>query len=222
MMNTTVDLQQPTYISNKAYLGLCDHIVDCVVDAVEFARGDPQSRYCLPSHQPEYVPLRKFVVLLVKLSHTSVYLIATALVYIDRLKRTGRLVLDNAAHERLILGALMLASKHLADVPHGMGDMIDLILPFSKREIVQLELDFRNALEDNFEISDVEMLVQLQSIFTAVTSCQYRHPPQMCPYQGYPRPTMAQFYPLHHYAAVDKRKGFRNLWRRLRRTSTSV
>lgn len=221
-MNSTVNLQHPIYISNKGLLGLCDHVVDRIVDAVEFARGDPQFRYCLPSHQLEYAPLRKFVMLLVKLLRTSVCSIATALVYVDRLKSTGRLVLDNATHERLILGALMLASEHLDDVPHGFSDRTDLSLPFSRREIVQLEFDFRDALDDNLDVSDDEMSVQLHSIFEAVMSCQHRHPPQMCPHEGYPRPTMAQYYPPHHYAAVDRRKGFRNLWRRLRRISTSA
>ncbi|KAI5993641.1 hypothetical protein EDD15DRAFT_913225 [Pisolithus albus] len=221
-MNPTVDLQQPIYISNKGLLGLCDHVVDRLVDAVESARGEPQFRHCLPSHQLVYAPLRKFVLLVVKSLGTSVYSIATALAYVDRLKSTGRLALDNATHERLILGALMLASEHLGDVPHGLSTRSDLSLPFSRGEIVQLEFDFRNALDDNLDIPDDEMSVQLQSIFEAVMSCQHRHPPEMCPHEGYPRPTMAQFYPPHHYAAVDRQKDCRNLWRWLRRVSISA
>lgn len=221
-MNPTVDLEQPIYISNKKLLGLCDHVVDRLVDAVEFAKGEPQFRHCLPSHQLVYVPLRKFVVLVVKSLGTSVYSIAIALAYIDRLKSTGRLVLDNATHERLILGALMLASEHLSDVPHKLSDRTDLVLPFSREEIVQLEFDFRNALDDNLDISADEMSAQLHSIFEAVVSCHHRHPPEMCPHEGYPRPTMAQFYPPHHYAAVDRPKGCCNLWRWLRRMSTSA
>ncbi|KAI6152335.1 hypothetical protein BKA82DRAFT_2953295 [Pisolithus tinctorius] len=194
-MSTTVDLEQSIDISNNARHRLCDCIVDCVVDAVDFTRGCPQNYCCPPSNQSEYDCLRKFVILLVTLSHPSVHSIAVALVYIDRLILTERFVLDNAARKRLVLGSLMLASKHQSDVPLINGDWSAFNLPFSRKEIDQMELDFLDALEYDLQASDDELLEHSLSIVEILSSLRH---PRYCPDHSPSRPMSAQYYPPHH------------------------
>ncbi|KAI6152332.1 hypothetical protein BKA82DRAFT_2952831 [Pisolithus tinctorius] len=197
-MSTTVDLKQFVDISNNQRHRLCDYIVDCVVDAVDFAGGYPPTYCCPPSNQPEYALLRKLVILLVTLSHPSVYTIAVALVYIDRLILTGRLVFDNATRERLVLGALMLASKHQSDVPLEDEDWTAFSLPFSRKEIDQMELEFLDALEYDLQVLDDELLEHSLPIVEILSSIRT---PWYCPDHSPSRPMKAQYYPTHHYAA---------------------
>ncbi|KAI6034948.1 hypothetical protein F5J12DRAFT_923994 [Pisolithus orientalis] len=235
-MSTTIDLEQFVDISNNARHRLCDYIVDCVVDAVDFARGCPQNYCCPPSNQPEYACLRKFVILLVTLSHPLVHSIAVALVYIDRLIPTDRFVLGNAARERLVFGALMLASKHQSDDPLMNGDWSTFGLPFSRKEIDQMDLYFLDALEHDLQVSHDELLEHSLSIVEILSSLRQ---PWYCPDHSPSRPMNAQYYPPHHYAAsgssqtlaesggrrdiggtlaTSRGKSFRALWRWLRRT----
>ncbi|KAI6127453.1 hypothetical protein EDD16DRAFT_1702539 [Pisolithus croceorrhizus] len=198
-MITLVDLKKLFDVSNNVRMRLCDYVVDCVADAVEFARENshPQPRCCSPSRHPEYALLRKFVDRLIKLSRPSIHAIVIALVYIDRLKFTGCLVADGATCERLALGTLLLATKYLSDFRIRNRDWIVAGLHFSRKEITQLEIKFLSALDYRLQVSDDKMRNYQRSICEAVASL---HIPQTCLYHGCPRPMITHDYPPHHYA----------------------
>lgn len=198
-MITLADIKKLFDISNNARMRLCDYVVDCVADAVEFAR---ENRYslpccCSPSRQPEYALLRKFVDRLIRLSRPSIHAVVIALVYVDRLKSTGFLVSDGVTCERLVLGTLLLAIKYLSDFPIRKGDWVISGLHFSRKEITRLEIKFLSALDYKLQVSDDKMRNHQRSICETVASL---HIPRTCPYHGCPRPMITHDYPPHHYA----------------------
>lgn len=180
-MITLVDLKKLFDVSNNARMRLCDYVVDCVVDAVAFARGNRDSlrRCCSPSRQPEYALLRKFVDRLIRLSRPSIHAVVIALVYIDRLKFSGFLVPDGVTCERLVLGTLLLAIKYSSDFPTRKGDWVIAGLHFSRKEITRLEIKFLSALDYQLQVSVDQIRNHQRSICEAVTSLRA---PRTCPY----------------------------------------
>ncbi|KAI6034551.1 hypothetical protein BKA83DRAFT_672532 [Pisolithus microcarpus] len=197
-MITLVDLKKLFDISNNARMRLCDYVVDCVADAVEFAR---ENRYslpccCSPSRQPEYALLRKFVDRLIRLSRPSIHAVVIALIYMDRLKSTGFLVADGVTCERLVLGTLLLAIKYLSDFPIRKGRLGYCWSAFQPKGDYPAGNQFLSALDYKLQVSDDKMRNHQRSICETVASL---HIPRTCPYHGCPRPMITHDYPPHHY-----------------------
>ncbi|KAI6024496.1 hypothetical protein EDC04DRAFT_250358 [Pisolithus marmoratus] len=198
-MSTTINLKYLTNIPSDVRERLHEYVINCVADAVEFSRGNlfPYRPCCSPARLPEYVLLKAFVVKLIERSFVSVYGVALALVYIDRLKHQELLINHKgaAACERLFIGALMLAWKHLGDNSMTSYDWARMSLLFTEEEIEKLELQFIVALDHKLDVADYELLPHQQAISQIATS---RWTPSICPVHDNSRPMRAHFWPAHH------------------------
>jgi len=87
-----------------------DHIVDCIIDAVEFSKGNSPSLY-RPSHLRESNLLRQFISRVLRLSHVPMGTVLIALAYMDEMKLRHTLDYGTATYERVFLGALILANQ---------------------------------------------------------------------------------------------------------------
>ena len=89
-----------------------DYVVDCVVETVDYAMGRPSSsRGRAASRAPELAKFTTFVTNVITRAEVSMGTILGTLVYIDRAKPHLHIALEEWAHERVFLGALICASK---------------------------------------------------------------------------------------------------------------
>ncbi|KAI6152354.1 hypothetical protein BKA82DRAFT_677443 [Pisolithus tinctorius] len=198
-MANTINLKYLTNLTHDIESRLHDYVVDCIVNAVEFSRGNLFPRRCCPPSQlPEYSLLRQFAVRMIKKSGVSVYGIAVALVYIDRLKREELLAnYKEAVYERLFIGTLVLALRHLG---HGDSttshDWARMSMLFNRAEVEELELQFIVALDHKLDVAGYELLphqLVISQIASSLTT------PRICPLHDSSRPMRANFWLPDHY-----------------------
>ncbi|KAI6034949.1 hypothetical protein F5J12DRAFT_790028 [Pisolithus orientalis] len=197
-MSNTISLKYLPNLTHDVESRLHDYVVDCVVNAVEFSKGNLSPRRCCPPSQlPEFALFKQFVTRMIKKSGVSVHGIAVALVYIDRLKQEELLTnYKEAVYERLFIGALILALKHLG---HGnlttSHDWARMSLLFNPVQIEELELEFIVALDHKLGVAGFELLLHRLVILQITSSLTT---PRICPLHDNSCPMRANFCPPHH------------------------
>lgn len=203
-MTSTINLKYLTSLTNDMRSRLHDYVVDYVVDAVDFSRGNmfPLRNCCPPSQLPEYALFKEFVIRVIEQSRASVYAIAVALVYVNRLKKQKEFSYEKAVYERLFTGALLLSHGHLSKDRSCTGcdwAVVNLIL--NRAEIKELELHFLETLGHELDVADYELLEHELAISQIVCSL---HAPRICPQHDNSRPVRAKFCPPHHCTSSDR------------------
>ena len=94
-------------------LPLSEHVVDTVVETVDYALGRPSSssRGRSMSRHTEHSKFLKFVTDVLHRAEVKVPALLVTLVYIERAKPHIQIALEQWANERVFLGALILANK---------------------------------------------------------------------------------------------------------------
>ena len=92
---------------------LLEHLVDTVVDTVDYALGRPSSssRGRTMARHSEHSKFLKFVTDVLHKAEVKVPAVLVTLVYINRAKPHIQIALEQWANERVFLGALILANK---------------------------------------------------------------------------------------------------------------
>ena len=92
---------------------LSEHVVDTVVETVDYALGrpSPSSRGRSMSRHTEHSKFLKFVTDVLHRAEVKVPALLVTLVYIERAKPHIQIALEQWANERVFLGALILANK---------------------------------------------------------------------------------------------------------------
>ncbi|KAI6034947.1 hypothetical protein F5J12DRAFT_5209 [Pisolithus orientalis] len=204
-MANTINLKYLPNLTHHVESRLHDYVVDCVVNAVEFSRGNLfPHRCCPPSQLPEFALLKQFVTRMIKKSGISVYGIAVSLVYIDRLKREELLTnYKEAIYERLFIGALILALKHIYPGDSTTScDWAKASLLFNRVQVEELELEFIGALDRRLDVAGYELLLHQLVISQIVSSLTT---PRICPLHDNSRPMRANFWSPHHYNTTSSR-----------------
>ena len=98
-----------TYIRFASYHSL-DHIVDCIVDAVEFSKGNSPSLY-RPSYLGESSLFKQFISRVLDFSNVPTGTVLIALAYVDQMKLRYTLDYGSDTYERVFIGSLILANQ---------------------------------------------------------------------------------------------------------------
>lgn len=98
---------------------LPEHLVDTVVETVDYALGRPSSssRGRSVARHSEHSKFLKFVTDVIQKAEVKVPAILVTLVYINRAKPHIQIALEQWANERVFLGALILANKVCSLLP---------------------------------------------------------------------------------------------------------
>ena len=98
---------------NQRSHSLTEHVVDTVVETVDYAMGRPSSssRGRSISRHSEHSKFLKFVTDVLHRAEVKVPALLVTLVYIERAKPHIQIALEQWANERVFLGALILANK---------------------------------------------------------------------------------------------------------------
>jgi hypothetical protein len=91
-----------------------EYVVDCVAETVDYAMGRPSSSRGTPSRRN--TAFTTFVTNVITRAELTTPVILASLVYIDRAKPHLHIALEEWAHERVLLGAVICASKVCASV----------------------------------------------------------------------------------------------------------
>ncbi|KAL4073366.1 hypothetical protein V8B97DRAFT_231628 [Scleroderma yunnanense] len=194
---------------------LIDHIIDCVVDAVEFSRGNSPSLY-RPSLFNEYTLLRKFISRVLCLSHVSMGVILIALAHIDQMKVWNTLDYGVATHERVFLGGLILANQFIGNDTFTKEQLEGADLLFDKSEIGAIETRF--LLDFGFGTVTIEedTILALHETFVEIAIGEKLCRRARCQIHDHSRTSVAKFCQQHKEPEITETKlGRPTWWRKL-------
>ena len=161
-------------------LPLSEHVVDTVVETVDYALGRPSSssRGRSMSRHTEHSKFLKFVTDVLHRAEVKVPALLVTLVYIERAKPHIQIALEQWANERVFLGALILANKVRSHAysPTSSRTILTLALQylndstlknvhwalctgvFGKRDIGRIEREFLDVLDFELSVSEADLL----------------------------------------------------------------
>ncbi|KAI0636492.1 hypothetical protein C8Q77DRAFT_1070909 [Trametes polyzona] len=139
---------------------LIEHVVDTVVETVDYALGRPSSstRGRSASRHTEHSKFLKFVTDVITKAEVKVPALLVTLVYINRAKPHIQIALEQWANERVFLGALILANKYLNDSTLKNVHWALCTGVFGKRDIGRIEREFLDVLDFELGVSEADLL----------------------------------------------------------------
>ncbi|RPD71453.1 hypothetical protein L226DRAFT_538024 [Lentinus tigrinus ALCF2SS1-7] len=139
---------------------LIEHVVDTVVETVDYALGRPSSssRGRSLSRHTEQSKFLKFVTDVLHRAEVKVPALLVTLVYIERAKPHIQIALEQWAHERVFLGALILANKYLNDSTLKNVHWALCTGVFGKRDIGRIEREFLDVLDFELSVHEADLL----------------------------------------------------------------
>ncbi|KAI0374601.1 hypothetical protein BV20DRAFT_1010067 [Pilatotrama ljubarskyi] len=139
---------------------LIEHVVDTVVETVDYALGRPSSstRGRSLSRHTEHSKFLKFVTDVIHKAEVKVPALLVTLVYINRAKPHIQIALEQWANERVFLGALILANKYLNDSTLKNIHWALCTGVFGKRDIGRIEREFLDVLDFELGVSEADLL----------------------------------------------------------------
>ncbi|KAI0689964.1 hypothetical protein BC835DRAFT_1281906 [Cytidiella melzeri] len=147
---------------------LIEHVVDCVIDVVNFAlgrcpfsstRGRPNSRR--RSAAAEFAGFAKQVIDRAGIQMPG---ILGTLVYLDRAKPHLQLSVEEWACERVFLGALICSNKYLNDSTLKNVHWSMCTSLFNRRDIGRIEREFLDVLDFEMRMSESDILVHYKAL----------------------------------------------------------
>ncbi|KAJ2916982.1 hypothetical protein MD484_g3464, partial [Candolleomyces efflorescens] len=151
---------------------LIDHVVDQVIETVDYAMGKSSSstqhtrgRRVRTPNQTKFTGFVSTV--LTRAEITTPTLLAT-LIYIHRARPYLQIALEEWALERVFLGALITASKYLNDSTLKNVHWALCTGVFGKRDVGRIEREFLAVLDWELNVSEHEILGLWQSLEWAV------------------------------------------------------
>ncbi|KAI0351547.1 hypothetical protein OH77DRAFT_1410994 [Trametes cingulata] len=148
---------------------LIEHLVDTVVETVDYALGRPSSstRGRSLSRHTEHSKFLKFVTDVIHKAEVKVPALLVTLVYINRAKPHIQIALEQWANERVFLGALILASKYLNDSTLKNIHWALCTGVFGKRDIGRIEREFLDVLDFELGVSEADLLAHHDALLAA-------------------------------------------------------
>ncbi|RDX49833.1 hypothetical protein OH76DRAFT_1381898 [Lentinus brumalis] len=139
---------------------LIEHVVDTVTETVDYALGRPSSstRGRSLSRHSEHSKFLKFVTDVLHRAEIKVPALLVTLVYIERAKPHIQIALEQWAHERVFLGALILANKYLNDSTLKNVHWALCTGVFGKRDIGRIEREFLDVLDFELSVHEADLL----------------------------------------------------------------
>jgi hypothetical protein len=135
-----------------------DYVVDCVAETVDYAMGRPSSSSRGKPQRRENPAFTTFVSDVITRAEITTPIILASLVYIDRAKPHLHIALEEWAHERVFLGALITASKYLNDSTLKNVHWALCTGVFGKRDIGRIEREFLDVLDFQLGVTEDDLL----------------------------------------------------------------
>ncbi|KIY45092.1 hypothetical protein FISHEDRAFT_20572, partial [Fistulina hepatica ATCC 64428] len=145
------------------------YVIDCTIDAVDFAlgRASTSSRGRTPCRSPAKIDFINFVTRIVTRAEVTISVLLGALVYISRVRPYLRIHLEDWAYERVLLGALVCASKYLNDSSPKNAHWAIYTGVFGMRDVGLVEREFLTVLDFDMAISEADLVALHHQLFAA-------------------------------------------------------
>ncbi|KAH8079440.1 hypothetical protein BXZ70DRAFT_650534 [Cristinia sonorae] len=139
------------------------------VDAYKASRGRSAAR----DDSPE--SLERFILRVLYMSETRVPILLVALVYIERAKAYLRISQNAWAHERVFMGALIVAHKYLNDISIKNRHWSSCTGIFSPKDVSRIEREFLEVLDFELGFTESDILYHYAPLM-ALTSLRHHTP----------------------------------------------
>lgn len=165
-------------IDIKVSRPVIEYVVDCVVETVDYAMGRPSSskRGRSLMHRPEHAKFSTFVTNVITRAEITTPTILAALVYIDRARPHLHIALEEWALERVILGAIIVASKYLNDSTLKNVHWALCTGVFGKRDVGRIEREYLDVLNFELGVSEADLLSHYHSLMAVAVPPPHYHP----------------------------------------------
>ncbi|KAI5900635.1 uncharacterized protein SCHCODRAFT_02662127 [Schizophyllum commune H4-8] len=178
-------------VETKVSRQVIDYLVEQTAETVDFALGRPHERG--RSLTKQYQSFTSFVNTVITRAEVTMPTILATLVYIDRARPHISIALEEWAHERVFLGALMVASKYLNDSTLKNVHWSICTGVFGKRDVGRVEREYLDVLDFQLGISDQDLMAHYEGLSAVVL-------PPKSPYYPYP---CRDVIPAAHHAAPE-------------------
>jgi len=150
---------------------LVDYVVQCTVEAVDFALGRVSSfDTSHPKDVYRHAEFTEFVSNVLSRSEVKVPIVLVSLVYIRRAMPHLSIGTEQWACERVFLGALILAAKYTSDSTLRNVHWAMCTGVFGKRDVGRIEREFLQVLSWDLSISEDDILSHHHSILSSHAS----------------------------------------------------
>ncbi|KAL1672603.1 hypothetical protein EV122DRAFT_224355 [Schizophyllum commune] len=172
-----------------------DYVVDCVADTVDYAMHRPtsSSRTHVYRRRASLAPFTTFVTNVLTRAETTMPVILATLVYVDRARPFLQVAVEQWAHERVFLGALIVASKYLNDSTLKNVHWSICTGVFGKRDVGRVEREYLDVLDFQLGITDQDLMAHYEGLSAVVL-------PPKSPYYPY---SCRDVIPAAHHAAPE-------------------
>ncbi|TRM64686.1 hypothetical protein BD626DRAFT_535985 [Schizophyllum amplum] len=131
----------------KVSRSVIEYLVDKSVEAVDHALGRKHIRGRPAVHDPDRARLLNFISDVIYRAEVPIAVILATLVYIERAKEHLHITVEDFAHERIFLGALIVAAKYINDASPKNAHWALYTGIFTKRDVCLVEREFLCVLD---------------------------------------------------------------------------
>ncbi|KAL1742837.1 hypothetical protein HDZ31DRAFT_65582 [Schizophyllum fasciatum] len=159
-----------------------DYVVDTVADTVDYAMHRPttSSRTHVCRRRASLASFTTFVTNVLTRAESTMPVILAALVYVDRARPFLQVAVEQWAHERVFLGALIVASKYLNDSTLKNVHWSICTGVFGKRDVGRVEREYLDVLDFQLGISDADLADHYEGLSAVVLPPKPPYYPYVC------------------------------------------
>ncbi|KIY49755.1 hypothetical protein FISHEDRAFT_16088, partial [Fistulina hepatica ATCC 64428] len=151
-----------------------EYLVEVTVETVDYAMDRPATQLRGRALTKRHDRFTTFVTNVLTRAEITFPVVLATLAYIDRSKPHLHIALEEWAHERVFLGALMVASKYLNDSTLKNVHWALCTGVFGKRDVGRIEREFLDVLDFELAVTEDDLLSH-HDILTVLTSDRHRH-----------------------------------------------
>ncbi|KAL1707179.1 hypothetical protein EV121DRAFT_256260 [Schizophyllum commune] len=160
-------------VETKVSRQVIDYLVEQTAETVDYALGRPHERG--RSLTKQYQSFTSFVNTVITRAEVTMPTILATLVYIDRARPHISIALEEWAHERVFLGALMVASKYTNDSTLKNVHWALCTGVFGKRDVGRIEREFLEVLNFELAISEADIMAHHEAIMSLNSHRAHHH-----------------------------------------------
>ncbi|KAL1714905.1 hypothetical protein EV715DRAFT_266294 [Schizophyllum commune] len=143
-----------------------DYVVDVTVDTVDFAlgRSSAMKRGRSARRDQKRIAFTELIQRVIARAEVPITVVLVLLAYIDRCKPHLRVASDAYVHERIFLGALIVAAKYLNDCSPKNCHWARYTAEFSKADIGLIEREFLAVLDFDLGFKEADLLAHCDAL----------------------------------------------------------
>ncbi|KAJ6563710.1 hypothetical protein DFH09DRAFT_1364084 [Mycena vulgaris] len=153
-----------------------DYVVDCVSETVDCALGRTPTRGRAPTRSPYLPAFTTFVRTVLARAEVTPPTLLTALVYVARARPHLSIDFEEWALERILLGALIAASKYTNDSTLKNVHWALCAGVFGKRDVGRIEREFLDVLDWELGVGEADLMAHHAGLAFALAPEPVRAP----------------------------------------------